>query len=249
MFTIPPRYKKAIEKLQSLEKIKGCESVLIFGSFARGETTDKSDLDVRVMVEDGETCKSVNHPIVDGVKIDISFATFDEFKKWTNDELSQKERIPLVTECVILFDKTGRLTNMQNEVGNPLPKKADKKEIQWIQFMIYHADDKAKRNIKDDPYTALLCMDIGINDILKMHYQIQGKWWVSSKRLLKDLRRDEPVLAQLLEKFVSTVEVEKKYSIWEEIIEYVLKPVGGRQSISENNCDCEICQKHLKNFV
>ena len=63
--------------------------------------------------------------------------------------------------------------------------------------------------------------------------------------MLADLRSWDAVLAQLLEQFIATSDVHMKYSYWSAIIDHILAPLGGRQPIEENNCDCEVCQQDL----
>jgi hypothetical protein len=39
--------------------------------------------------------------------------------------------------------------------------------------------------------------------------------------------------------------VKEKHAFWSEIIDHVTKPIGGRQPIAENNCDCDVCKTDL----
>ena len=50
---------------------------------------------------------------------------------------------------------------------------------------------------------------------------------------------------QQLQQFVTTVDVHAKFGYWSAIIDFILQPLGGRQPISENNCDCAVCQHDL----
>jgi len=68
---------------------------------------------------------------------------------------------------------------------------------------------------------------------------------VSSKRMLSDLHSWDPQLAELLEKFVTTSNVQAKFYFWSSIIDHILAPIGGQQPIEENNCTCAICRNDL----
>jgi hypothetical protein len=72
---------------------------------------------------------------------------------------------------------------------------------------------------------------------------------VSNKWLLSDLRTWDTSLVLLVEQFVSQSNVQEKFKLWSEIIDYILQPIGGRQPISENNCDCDVCRQDLGTFV
>lgn len=243
------KQNSALSKIEGLQKFDRYLGAFIFGSFARGEQDRNSDLDIIVVVDKDNVCKEINHPVIDGLKLDISFRSLSQIRAESEDTVKKGERIPMIAESVIVFDKTGELGKLKRKFKNITPKKAGKKDFQFIHFMIYHADDKAKRNLSTDKTSALLAMGINLNEILKFHYQIWGHWWISNKRLLPDLRRWDNKLASLVEQFVITPEVKTKYEIWRQILDYVAKPIGGRKEIFEMNCDCANCRKDLKLLV
>jgi hypothetical protein len=151
----------------------------------------------------------------------------------------------MLAESLIVFDKTGKLTELCELAKTVQPRKVTPDEFQFLHFMFYHGNNKAGRNLQSDPLTALLVMHVGLNDFLQFHYRIAGRWWVSSKRLLADLRSWDPALAQLVERFVTSCDVQAKFRVWSGIIDHILEPLSGRQPIAENNCDCSVCQVDL----
>ena len=235
-------YKK-VAKLQKHDRYLGA---FLFGSVVRGEQGKNSDLDVIVIVDRDNGCKEINHPVINGLKLDISFRSLDQIKKDNEDVVKKGERIPMIAESIIIFDKKGELAKFKNKFKNIKRKKAQGKDYQFIHFMLYHSDNKAKRNLKDDKPTALLAMSINLNEILRFHYHINGRWWLSNKRLLPDLRKWDAKLAKLVENFISTSEVGKKYKFWGQILDHVANQIGGRKEISEINCNCGVCRKDLK---
>ncbi len=239
-------FHSAVKKIEDLQKYNRYESAYIFGSLVRGEHDKNSDLDVMIIVTAENDCKEINHPIVNGLKLDLTFRSLEQIKKMNEDIAQKGERIPMIAESIIVFDKTGGLTKLKNEFKNIKRKKAGKKDFQQMQFMLYHADNKAKRNLEDDPATALLAMGININEIIKFHYHINGKWWLSNKRLLPDLRSWDPKMAKLIEKFVVEINVKRKYKLWSQILDHVAKPIGGRKEIKDINCKCKTCKADLK---
>jgi hypothetical protein len=155
----------------------------------------------------------------------------------------------MIAESLIVFDKTQELANLQMQARQVKPGTIPADRLQFLQFMFFHGNDKVQRKLKADPITALLVMHLGLNDFLKYHYQLQQHWWVSSKRLLADLRQWDLALAQLLEQFVATSDVHAKFAHWSAIIDHILEPLGGRQPIAENNCACAVCQQDLALFT
>ena len=243
--TISKRFLAAYQSIEHLERYDRYLAAYIFGSFARGEATESSDLDVHVIVDEGNPCTNINHPIIDGLKLDITFLSLDQLKKRTSSEIEQRERIPIMAESLIIFDKTNELEQLQKRASQTKPRKILPEEYQFLQFMFFHGNDKVERNLEAAPLTALLVMHVGLNEFLKYHYQLQQRWWVSSKRLLADLYNWDLPLAHLMEHFVATCEVQAKFEYWSAIIDHILKPIGGRQPIAENNCACAICRQDL----
>jgi len=243
--TIPERFQPAYHYIKLLELYDRYIGAFIFGSLARGEATEHSDLDVKVAVNEDNPCKNINHPVLNGVKLDITFNSIQQLKTFTDNEIEKGERVPMIAESLIVFDKTGALAKMREMARQVRPRAITTAEHQLIQFMFFHGNNKVERYLKTDPTAALFVMHVGLNDFLKLHYQIQQKWWVSSKRLLVDLSTWDEPLVHLIESFVSTCEVKAKYHFWSVIIDHILKPLGGRQPIAENNCDCIICREDL----
>jgi hypothetical protein len=243
--TIPERFQPAYHYIKQLEQYERYIGAFIFGSLARGEATEHSDLDVKVAVNKDNLCNNINHPIINGVKLDITFNSLQQLKTFNDNEIEKAERIPMIAESLIVFDKTGALVEIREMARQVRPKAITAADHQFIQFMFVHGNDKVERYLKTDPTMALFVMHVGLNDFLKFHYQIQQKWWVSSKRLLADLSTWDESLVHLIERFVSTCELAAKYQFWSAIIDHILQPLGGRQPIAENNCDCAVCREDL----
>ncbi|HZG66869.1 MAG TPA: nucleotidyltransferase domain-containing protein [Herpetosiphonaceae bacterium] len=246
---MPPEAYEAYRRIAALAEHERYLGAFVFGSVARGDDTGRSDFDLRVVVDEPNTCRSINHPFVDGVKLDISFESVEQLRAATAQEIARRERIPMLAESTIIFDKTGELGRLKMEALQTRPRPFTPDDHQRMQFLIYHYNDKAERFLHDDPPAALLIMHTGLNDLLQLHYQIHEHWWVSSKRLLQDLRAWDPGLATLVERLVRICEVHAKFAVWSEIVDWILRPMGGRQPIAENNCDCLTCRHDLGMLV
>jgi|SRR3989344_1928166 len=243
------RFKKAIDAVRNLEKDARYFGAFIFGSVARGEAGDASDLDVKVLVDNGN-CENINHPFIHGVKLDITFLSLGQLEEVQERIVKKGERIPMLAESVILFDKTGGLTELKKKYQKIRPKKYAKKEYNLAQFGVFHADDKIKRAFeKNDFRSTELGMHMNLGEILKVYYRIKGRWWVSDKRLFADLELWDTKLAKLLELYLLESNIQHKYQVWTKMIEHILKPIGGRKGIREINCNCESCKRDLARLV
>lgn len=244
-----PRFKKGLSKVHKLAEMPRYQAALVFGSVAEGTSTSKSDLDVIVTVDQDNPCENINHPAFDDYKLDVTFRSFTQIKEFTEVQIEKGEREPNLVRGIILFDKTGELTKLQRKVRNSKSQKYTQKDYQFLQFMLYHANNKVERVLKDDPVSSLYSMHANIGEVLKIHFKLNGQWWVSSKNVLNSLSKWDDELAGMVRDFVTTANVEEKYKCWSMIIDYVAKPMGGRQPITENNCDCTVCQKDLSALV
>src|SRR5581483_6015669 len=108
----PEPFKSALKQIEKLQEEERYISAYIFGSLARGEQDKNSDLDVMVIVDTDNECTEINHPILNGLKSDLTFRSFEQIKKMNEDILKKNERIPFVAESVIVSDKTGELTKL-----------------------------------------------------------------------------------------------------------------------------------------
>ncbi len=160
-----PRFTVGISKVRKLAEHSRYQSAFIFGSVAEGTSTDKSDLDVKVIVDEDNSCENINHPTFDNYKLDISFRSFEQIKEFTENEVKKGEREPNLVRGVILFDKTGELIELQRTMRNITPQKYGEKDYQFVQFMLYHANNKVERFLKDDPISSLYSMHANIAEV------------------------------------------------------------------------------------
>ncbi len=245
---LPQRFRSAYMSVENLQSQPRYLGAFIFGSLARGEATAESDFDVKVVTDEDSSCININHPMINGVKLDITFQSLAQLAALIDQQLNQAVRMPMIAESIIVFDKTGGLMVLKERAQDAQPKKAAPKDYQLIQFIAYHVDNKVLRQINVDQAGALISMGMGLNELVKLHYQIHGRWGVSDKWLLSDLESWDVAFPPLLRDFALAGNVDTKFALWEKIIDYILVPIGGRQPIAENNCQCKQCLVDLANL-
>ena len=243
--SLPTRFQPALRQVERLARHERYQGAFIFGSVARGEATGQSDFDVKVVTRGADTCAALSHPFIGGVKLDISFQSFDQLERSTAEEIAQGQRVPMLAESLIVFDKTGDLAHLQGIARRAEPKPVPFTEHPGIQFIVYHVNDKVARNLDSDPLTSLLAMHTGLNDLLHIHYRIHRHWQVSSKRLLADLEQWDKALAAHIKRFIQSSNPAAKFAAWSAMIDHVLAPLGGRLPITENTCECRGCRQSL----
>ncbi len=242
---LSPRFTKGYEAIGALSADSRYQAAFIFGSVAEGTSTAKSDLDVMVVVDEDNPCQNINHPTIDDYKLDITFRSFKQVEVFIQNDTTKGVREPYLMRGVIVFDKTGELTDLQQKVWHIKAQPYTERDYQHLQFMLYHANNKVERSLGDDPVASLYSMHANIGELLKIHYKLNGKWWVSSKNILNNLEMWDKDLALLVKNFVTAAEVKEKYWYWSAIMDHITSTMGGRQPIAENNCDCGVCVADL----
>ena len=97
---LPARFADAYRHVQSLERQGRYLGAFIFGSVARGEATERSDLDVKVVVDQDNPCTNINHPVIGDVKLDLTFLSLAQLHRDTERGIAQATRVPLLAESV-----------------------------------------------------------------------------------------------------------------------------------------------------
>jgi hypothetical protein len=154
----------------------------------------------------------------------------------------------MIAESIILFDKHGLLHETKQYYQSMQAPKFKTRDFPEQRFLLYHANNKVERSIVSDPTSTLLSMHVGINDLLKIHYGIHGKWWVSDKRILSDLDQWDKELKNLLEIFLTTGEIKQKFLEWSKIVNYIAQNIGGHLDITFNEETTEISKKGLEDL-
>jgi len=238
------RFVAAYRRVQALEGRGRYLGAFIFGSVARGEATEGSDLDVKVLVDADNPCPNVNHPVIGGVKLDITFVSLAQLRRDTERERGRAARVPMLAESIIVFDTTGALAELRAWAREATPEHAASADHQWLRFLLYNAHDKVTRALARDAAAALLEMHLGLAEVLDIDRRLRGRWEVSSKRLLPLLRAEDPALARLVADLVGTAEVAEKFRRWTAIVEHVARPLGDWR-VAEQACDCAVCRADL----
>lgn len=237
--------EKVIERLVSIRDRDEIRSLLLFGSAARGEMQEHSDIDAIFIVVDGHGTRHLQHTYIKGIKLDVSFNTFEQFVALTEEQIASGDRIPMICESKILFDKDGALLKFKKSLSDIVPGDLNPDERKFQLFMVSHLNTKMRRFVEDgDLVQAELVMHYALSDLLKRHYRLHKKWRVSDKRLLSDLREWDLVMAELVGSFVSEHDTLKKFEIWKQMVRKVSAGIDMANTASVS-CDCETCRSNM----
>ena len=226
------KFSSAIQKIEELKLYPEYEAALIFGSVASGKYTKDSDLDIVVITTHDREFK-ILHPYINGIKLDLSYRSFSQLSQEMYDQVKKGSRAPMIAGSKVLFDKTLNVTKLIEELNKVKPAELTQKDCDDIQFLVYHCNNKIERNKNSNPTAALLTLHTSINEVLAAHYKINGRWLVSSKKMVEDLNSWDSTLLNLLTKFLNTSELPQKIEKWNILVEYILRPLGGIKPLNE----------------
>lgn len=242
MDEVPQRFRPAWAAVAALEADERYLAALVFGSVAEGRATDASDLDVRVVIAGEDSCREISHPRIGGVKLDVTFQSLAQVQEQMEAEVRLGERRPMIAGGRIVFDRTGGLTALLARADSIIaPPPSSPASARMDAFMLYHASDKASRALEEDPTCALYSMHATIGEVLAIHYRAQGRFKVSSKRMLADLDSWDAEAAGLVRAFVTTCDPGPKHEAFSRVVDHVSRPFGGMVPIEELSCGCESC--------
>ncbi len=242
------RYARVTRAIARLAQYPRYESAFVFGSSATGQVHAGSDIDVMVVLaEDTEHCANINHPWLDGIPLDISFNTWADVEQKHAALLQQQpRRRPWICTARILFDKTGRLRQFQQQMQTARPSLRPLSERASILFDLHERYTQPGKYLASAPETANLIMHMELGAVLRLHYSLHGRWWVSNKHIPANLQEWDAPGAQLLNAFLQAGPVAEKVADWQALIEHVLAPLGGKDfGPLEQDCPCPTCQADL----
>jgi len=204
---------------------------------------------IKVIV-DAENCINLSHLQVGESIIGISFVSFDQFEDALKQRQKKNQRPSMLDDVMIVFDKTGKLEELQKKYTAGHPREISQEEYQEIRFTLLHADNKIRFALSnEDRLSASLGMHTNINSLLKVHYSLHTNWFKSDKRLMDDMSAWDPVMYELLSEYLTEGDVNNKFAVWSKMIAHTLQPIGGVLTALENNCDCENCSKDLSHTI
>jgi hypothetical protein len=171
--------------------------------------------------------------------------------KTTEEMMTHGSRKPWLYDAIILFDKQGRLQQLKERVLRAAQPLAGKTlDPDTVQFEMYYKYTKPRKYLRTAPETANLIMHMQLSQLLHFHYKLRRQWWVSDKNIFTNLAEWDPTMGKLLRDFVNEQVIEQKYRLWTEMIDYVLRPVGGRAfGRFEESCTCDLCQADIQRLL
>ncbi len=218
--------ERVLEFFNGDENIAG---VILYGSLAAGKCKEDSDIDLQVLVFDYNSKKQ--HIEFDGVEMDLSYDNF--YYTVTGSLVHRKEYfLKSLGSGEILIDKTnGLLTRSVEYIKNVFEQRPynHRNHIQTM-FMRYGYENRlneAKRYADSDDLTSEYILASAFDSIMYSFDTYNNYYPAIRRKYLEELKDKDEFLWKLSNEFFTAQYLSKRIEIFEKILKYFLKPLGG----------------------
>jgi predicted nucleotidyltransferase len=200
--------EKFIEELKIKDETLG---ILIFGSYARGDQRENSDVDVLVLVKDG-AWRDVERR-KDQV-FEMVYASLDDCRSFY--QAHPNDAVQQWNDGKIMFDRDGGMEKLKafvSAIRNQGKKKLTAKQIAHFKF---DAEDKvsAIEYLKENDFaTANLYLQTLAQTLLELHFDLMQEWTPAPKQRLRYLRTHHAALSSLYDSFYTAKTFEEQFSV------------------------------------
>ncbi len=173
-------WKRALEKFIGEWREKDfVEAALLTGSYAIGLQTERSDVDIYIILSDDVDWRERGNAVVDGFLIEYFANPVRAIRSYFEEELSRNSRSTarIIAIGEVLFDKSGMTKSLKEEAEKYLVKPFPKPGVEKIELAKYFLWD-ALHSLKDaeekgDSSHAYLCY-LALNRALEVYLKFLG---------------------------------------------------------------------------
>lgn len=212
--------EETMQFVKELAKKPEVSGIILFGSWARGNNHDGSDVDLIVIQEQGYR-RAVEH--YNAQTFEIIYTTEnDALQFWSSHKDDAAE---LWSVAKIIHDKDGSLTRIKLEVEKMLStgkSMLTQDEIAHLEFDVRDTVKYILRIMKNEPENANMILNNKIFSLTKIFFDIRQIWLPAPKQRLEAIKIVSTEAYELLKKFYHPhTEIEEKIAITEKLIPIV----------------------------
>ncbi len=200
--------------LEELKKNPQVRSVILFGSQARGNAREDSDVDLIVVCN--ETKRGVEER--NGQSFELVYVTEEDAKKYYLQNKDNAVRTWKVAKILYDSDKSAyRLKTLVEEIAEQGKLPISDEKLIHLKFdtedFIRAVRTTKKQNIAQAQYL----LNLKLLNLLELYFDIKAIWKPAPKQLLGEIKELDADLFTVVSDFYEEFEVDKKLSILESI--------------------------------
>ncbi|MBZ0276285.1 MAG: nucleotidyltransferase domain-containing protein [Anaerolineae bacterium] len=184
-----------VENLRVRDEVLG---VILFGSWARGNHREDSDVDLLVILRDGFLRTVEVHA---GQVFEVTYTTEQGASDFWH--ANQDDAIELWRVARVLFDRDGTVERLR-AIGEQIRAKGktplSKAQYSHIKFDVFDGIKAAKAHARHDPATARLLLNFKVMQMTEQFFDVHVLWTPPPKQRLAVIKQHH---AMLHERFVA----------------------------------------------
>lgn len=205
-------------KLKENDNILG---IILFGSWARGNSRLDSDIDLIVIKKEGFK-KTVE--VYKEVPFEIIYTTEQSIKDyWKN---SPDSCVEVWNIAKIIFDRNGVINELKkyaDDIKKEGKRLLSENELNNIKFDVYDQIRASESLIFSNPSTAYMIANSILINLCKQYFDVYRIWTPPIKQMLDVLQTVNPEIVENINKFYGTTELKIQIVILKNIADIVFK--------------------------
>ncbi len=234
-------WKRALERFMGeWRKRDFVEAALLTGSYAVGLETERSDVDVYIVLSNDVDWRERGNVVIDGILIEYFANPSKQIMGYLEEEFASYSRSTarIIAMGKVLFDKTGITEDLKAEAFEYLRKPFERPGTTWVELSKYFLWDclEGLRDAEErsDPSFGYL-YNIALNRTLEVYSKFLGVEIPPASKVYRLFRNENFRRAYMFEEFPDGEFVELFLSALREcraenlerVIEHVLEKMGG----------------------
>jgi predicted nucleotidyltransferase len=215
------RFEAFVEKLRSRADVL---AVILFGSYARGDSRPDSDIDLLAIVTEGYQ-RGVEY--LDGQAFEVIYVTEKgSVDHWKSDRHGAAS---LWEVAQVVFDKDGtgeRLKQAGESLRVERRPAPSPQQIAHFRFDQEDAIRAVEALVDGDRATAALLLQKKVAALIEFYFDIKRSWIPAPKQLLGRLREENPPLAGMLDRFFVSNSLKEQIDLAKQFGAVILKDSG-----------------------
>ena len=180
---------KIIEEICTyLRREYDCHTILLYGSYANGDYTDDSDIDI-ICFTDRE-CRENDNSIIGDIQLDVWIAA--------TEELDKPDEYLHLLGCRILLDEKGKAEKFVTEIRKRYEDGTDPITEERRKFLKSWLTKMYRRSRRGDAEGAYRYHWM-LTDSLEMYFEMKNQWFLGVKKSLKWLEANDDYAYKLFD--------------------------------------------------